>query len=85
MAPVVFLKKNELKLDRSFNFTFCYIDDVLSRMNSRFDDFFDHIYPINLEIKDTTDRDRSASYLDLHIEIDSERRLRTKHCDKRGE
>jgi hypothetical protein len=35
-------------------------------------------YPIELEIKDTTDTDRSASYLDLHLEIDSEVRLRTK-------
>jgi hypothetical protein len=28
--------------------------------------------PIELEIKDSTDTDRSASYLDLHLEIDSE-------------
>jgi hypothetical protein len=37
---------------------------------------------IELEIKDTTDTDRSASYLDLHLEIDSEGWLRTKHYDK---
>ena len=77
------LKKNEKKLARSFNFTFRYIDDVLSLNNSRFGDFFDRIYPIELEIKDTTDTDRSASYLDIHIEIDSEGRLRTKLYDKR--
>ena len=35
-----FLKKNEKKLARSFNFTFRYIDDVLSLNNSRFGDFF---------------------------------------------
>jgi hypothetical protein len=29
-------------------------------------------YLIELEIKDTTDTDRSASFLDLHLEIDSE-------------
>ena len=55
------LKKNEKKLARSFNFTFRYIDDVLS-LNSRFGDFVDRIYPIELEIEDTTDKDRSASY-----------------------
>jgi hypothetical protein len=66
------LKKNKKKLARSFNFTFRYIDDVLSLNNSRFVDFVDRIYPIELEIKDTTDTDRSASYLDLHLEIDSE-------------
>ena len=45
--------------------------------DSRFGDFVDRIYPIELEIKDTKDTDRSASYLDLHLEIDSEGRLRT--------
>jgi hypothetical protein len=33
------LKNNKNKLARSFNFTFRYIDDVLSLNNSRFDDF----------------------------------------------
>ena len=49
---------------------FCYIDDVLSLNNSRFGDFIDPIYPIELEIKETTNTDRSASYLDLHLAID---------------
>ena len=79
------LKKNKKKLARSFNSTFRYIDDVLSLNNSNFGDFVVHIYPIELEIKDTTDTDRSASYLDLHLEIDSERRLRTKLYDKRDD
>jgi len=62
--------------------TFRYTDDVLSLNNSRFGDFVDRIYPIELEIKDTTDTDMSASYLDLHIKIESDRRLRTKLYDK---
>jgi hypothetical protein len=41
-------------------------DDVLSLNNSRLGDFVVRIYPIELEIKDTTYTDRSASYLDLH-------------------
>ena len=48
-------------------------------------DFVDLIYHIELAIKDTTDTDRSASYLDLHLEIDSERRLRTKLYNKRDD
>ena len=48
------LKKNEKKLARSFNIKFRYIDDVLSLNNSGFGDFVDRIYPIELEIKDTT-------------------------------
>ena len=79
------LKKDEKKLSRSFNFTFRYIDDVPSLHNSRFGDFVDHIYPIELEIKDTTDTDTSASYLDLHLESDSEWRLRTKLYNKRDD
>ena len=77
------LKKNEKKL--AFNFTFRYIDDVLSLNNFRFGDFVDRIYPIELEIKDTTDTDTTASYLDLHLEIDSQGRLRTKLYGKRDD
>ena len=62
-----------------------YIDDVLSLNNSRFGDFFDRIYPIELEKKDTTDTDRSASNLDLVLEFDSEGRLRTKLYGKRND
>jgi len=55
-----FLNKNEMKIARSFNFSFRYIDDVLSLNNSRFGDFVDRIYPIELEIEDTADAERSA-------------------------
>jgi hypothetical protein len=77
-------KKTEKKLAiaRPFNFTFRYIDDVLSLNNSRFGDFLDRIYPIGLETKNTTDTDRTASYLDLHFEIDSEGRFTSKLYDK---
>ena len=71
------LKKNVEKLAWSFNFTFSYIDDVRSLNNSRFGDFIDRLYPIGLELKDTTDTDRSASYFDLHLKIDNKGRLRT--------
>jgi hypothetical protein len=55
-----------------------YSDDGFSLNNVRLRDFVDRIYPIELEINDTTDTDRSTSNLDLHLEIDSEGRLRTK-------
>jgi hypothetical protein len=79
------LKNREKKLARSFNFIFRYIDDVLSLNNSRFGDCVDRIYPIELEIKNTPDSDRSASYLDLHLEIESDGRFRTKLWDKRDD
>ena len=46
--------------------------------NSKFGDFVDHIYPVEQEIKDKTETERSASYLDLHLEIDRKGQLRTK-------
>ena len=74
-----FSRKIEKKLARSFNFTFRYIGDILSLNNYMFGDF------IEVEIKDTTDTVTSASYLDLHLEIDSDGRIRTKLFDKRDD
>ena len=39
----------KMKLVLSFNFTFCY-DYFLSLNNSKFVDFVDRLYPIELEI-----------------------------------
>jgi hypothetical protein len=75
------LKKNEKKPPRSFNFTFHYIDDFLPLDNCRFGDFVVRIYLIELEIKHTTGTDMSASYLDIHLETDSEQRLRKELYD----
>ena len=61
------------------------IDDVLLLNNSKFGDYVDLIYPIELEIKDTTETERSVSYLDLHLEIDSKGGLRTKLYVKRDD
>jgi len=79
------LKKKEKKLARSFNFTFRYIDDVLSAKNSRYGDSVDRNYPIEFEVKDTTDTDMPASYLDIYLEIESEGRERTKLYNKRDD
>jgi hypothetical protein len=38
---------------------------------------------IYIEVKDTTDTQKSASYLFLHVEINNGVRLKTKHYDKR--
>jgi hypothetical protein len=43
------------------------------------------LYPIELEIKDTIHADRYASYLDLHLGIDNDDRLRTNIYDKRDD
>ena len=68
---------NEKKLARSFYFKFRYNDDVHSLNNSD-----DRTYHIEPQVKDSTDTDKSASSLDLHLKIDSEGRLITELYDK---
>ena len=67
------LKNKDRKLAQTFNSSFCYIhvDDVLSLNNSRFGNYLHLIYPNKLEVKDTADTQRSASYHGIYIEIDS--------------
>ena len=77
------LNKNEKKQVRCIKFTFRFIDDVLTLNSYKFDDLVDRIYPIELEIKDTTDTSRSDSHLDPHPEIDSQVRLKMNLYDKR--
>ena len=43
------------------------------------------MYPTELEIKDTTDGNTSASYLDLLLSIESDGQLRTSLYDKRDD
>ena len=53
--------------------------------NSKLGNFVDCMYPIELEIKYTTDSARPVSYHDLHVETDSEDRLRTKPYNKKDD
>ena len=69
----------------TFNFTYRYIDDVLSINNSRFAEFLPLIYPPELEVKETTDTASSASFLDLYLEFDDSGQLSTKIYDKRDD
>jgi hypothetical protein len=69
----------------SFNHTFRYIDDVLSIINHNFHNYVHLIYPDELEIKDTTESDKSASYLNILLNIDSSGRLTTSLYDKRDD
>jgi hypothetical protein len=58
---------------------YCFPPDMLISVYIYiFSYYVDHIYPNELVIKDTTNTDRSASYLDLHLEIDSEGRFTMK-------
>ena len=55
------------KLAVTFNHTFRYIDDVLSINNHNFHHYVHLIYPGELAIKDTTESDKPASYLDIYL------------------
>jgi hypothetical protein len=59
-----------------------YIDDVLSINSDMFHSYVDSIYPIELEIKDTTESSTSASYLDVLLNIDADGKLTTQLYDK---
>ena len=53
--------------------------------NFRIGEYLHRIYPNELEVKDTTDTQNSASYFDIHLEIDIGRRFKTKLYDKRDD
>jgi hypothetical protein len=54
------LQKNEKELARTCNVMCRYLHDVITLNNSRFGEFVDRIYLIELEIKGTSDTYRSA-------------------------
>ena len=76
------VKDKKIHEARAFNFTYRYIDDVLSINNSRFAEFLPLIYPPELEVKETTDTASSASFLDLYLEFDDSGQLSTKMYDE---
>jgi hypothetical protein len=79
------LPDNNIKLAVSLNHTFRYIDDVLSINNHNFHNYNYLIYTDELEIKDTTEFGKSASYLNILLNIDSNGRLTTTLHDKRND
>ena len=60
------LKAGKKHLAQQFNFTYRYIDDVLSLKKKKFAEYLEFIYPHELEIKETTETAASSSLLSLH-------------------
>jgi hypothetical protein len=69
----------------SFSYTFRYIDDLISISNNSFQNYVHLIYPDELKIKESTESDKSASYLDILPNIDSNGRMTTSLYDKRDD
>ena len=73
------------QLASRFNFTYRYIDDVLSINNPEFENYLDQMYQFEFAIKDTTESNTSASYLDLFLSIGRDGQLHTSIYDKRDD
>ena len=72
------------RLASQFNFTYRYIDDVLSINNPDFENYLGQMYPPKLEIKGTTESNTSAS-LDLLLSVGRDGQLHTSLYDKRDD
>ena len=79
------LSAGRKRLASQFKFTNRYIDDVLSINNPDFENYLGQMYPPELEIKDPTESNTSASYLDLLLSIGRDGQLCTSLYDKRDD
>ena len=68
-----------------FTYRYMYIDDVLSINLPEFVNYLGQMYPVELEVKDTTESNTSASYLDLLLSIGRGSQLHTSIYDKRDD
>ena len=70
----------------SISFTYSNIDhNILSMNNAVFDNYPDQTFLVNPEIKDTTESNTSASYIDLLLLIGRGGKLYTSNYDKRND
>ena len=65
------LQAGKKRLAQQFNFTYRYIDGVLSLKNTKFAEYLKFIYPRELEIKETTET-AASSYLDCYLYLTME-------------
>ena len=77
-------KQAKKHLAQQFNFTYRYMDDVLSLKNTKFAEYLEFIYPREHEITETTETPASSSYLDCYLYIDNGK-LTTRLYDKRDD
>ena len=73
------------QLTSRFNFIYRYIDDVLCINKPEFENYLGQIYPVELEIQDTTEGNNSVSYLDFLLSIWRHGQLHTSIYDKRDD
>ena len=79
------LSTDRKRLASQFNFTYRYIDDVLSINNHDFENYLGQMYPPELEIKDTREGNTAPSYLELLLSIGRDGQFHTSFYDKRDD
>ena len=79
------LSTGKKQLASRFNFAYRYINGVLSINNLEFENYLGQMHPVELEIKDTTESNTSASYLDLLLSIWRDGQFHTSIYDKRDD
>ena len=63
------LIRTDISVARKFNKTSRYIDDLLTLNNPRFLNSIGQIYPLELELKKTTESPTNCSYLDPYLAL----------------
>ena len=79
------ISKGNRKLSGKFNFTYRYIDDLISFRNKNFQQHLSTIYPKELQIKPATQLDFVIHCLDLTFMRDKSNNVSTKLYDKRDD
>ena len=77
------LSADRKRLASKFNLTYRYINDVLSINNLDFETYLGQMNSPELEIKDTTQSNTPAFYLDLLLSIGGDGQFHTSLYDKR--
>lgn len=77
-------KNNRSDIISAFNDTSRYLDDICNIDNNYFDNMVQDIYPKELELNKANSSDKEASFLDLHLFIESGK-IKTKIYDKRDD
>ena len=76
------IRSGQMRLARSFNLCYRYIDDLIDFNKKKYLDYFKDIYPSQLTVEKANKSDYLADCLDLTLIIDSGGKLSTRLYDK---
>ena len=79
------IKNQEYQRARKFSNAFRFIDDlIIINDSNEFLNSYKEIYPEELQLKKENNHEKEATFLDLHINIDTSGKIKTKLYDKRN-